>query len=120
MLTILPLLPLALSPVKLPDTAPAHALTEWLALCASPDVAKLTKWTEKWFSAPPPVAEMGRIVDNNCPGDTGFTVFEVVESTPRRVFVGAASNRSGATFTIRLGLDEAGKLRGLGMRPAPP
>jgi CubicO group peptidase (beta-lactamase class C family) len=118
------LLPLALATVQLPATPPARAFAEWLALCAKPDAAMMTSWAQAKFSpqllAMGPVAEMAREIADDCTANGGFSVYEIVASTPTRIELGAASNSNGMTTRYMLELNGAGKIAKLERWPVPP
>ena len=127
MTTIIAIVTFVLAPAKLPtlpDTPPAHVLGEWLAQCAKPEPAKLKAWVDERFAAPPPqglpLAEMARFMSDDCAAEHGYTLVDVGESTPRKIEVTAASNRTGATFQVGFLFNEAGKATGMLQRPAAP
>src|SRR4051794_14553760 len=113
-LALLPLLPLTLAPVQLPSTEPAKVFTEFMELCAAPDLARLTGWAEarlgpELMGGQTP-AQVARSIVDDCTADGPATVLEVVESTPRKLVLSTRATRTGVALRTLVELDEHGKV----------
>jgi CubicO group peptidase (beta-lactamase class C family) len=110
--------------IKLPDTAPGKTLTEWLAMCKSPNLEQMTKWNtahvaEEIFKFAP-ADKLAKDDFNDCTESGGYRVAEITEAKPERVTALAATNKTEAWFNITMVLDKQGKIIGVGLGPAPP
>ena len=123
MLTFFLLLPLTVAPVTLPATAPGRLLNGWLALCTANDGEKLESFMASNFvprpNLPPP-RQLGQLMAKQCETEGGYHVDGIVASTAREVSAAASSNRTGATYLLRLDVDDVGKLVDFNCTPAPP
>src|SRR6476646_2917139 len=110
--------------VKLPDTAPGKTLTEWLAMCKSPNLEQMTKWNtahvaEEIFKFAP-ADRLAKDDFNDCTESGGYRVAEVTEAKPDRVTALAVTNKTEAWFNITMVLDKQDKIAGIGLGPAAP
>ncbi|HEY2744333.1 MAG TPA: serine hydrolase [Polyangia bacterium] len=119
------LTPLALAPVKLPDTPAGRAVSEFIGHCAAPDAGKIGKWVETRLAPAqpgrrPPNAELAAMIARGCTAAGGFDVLDIIESKPRDLAVIVAAHRTGATLHFEISLDEAGRIDDIERFPAPP
>jgi len=110
--------------VKLPDTAPGKTLTEWLALCKSPNLEQMTKWNTAHVSEQvfkfAPADRLAKDDFNDCIESGGYRVAEVTEAKPDRITALAVTNKTEAWFSITMVLDKQDKIAGIGLGPAAP
>ena len=112
--------------IKLPDTAPGKLLSEWLAMCQSPNVEQLTKWSAAHYAEQVfkfvPADRLAQDDLKDCVESGGYRAVEVTDSKPDRIRVLAVSNKTDAWFNFNLVFDpkEEGKIGGFGAGPASP
>ena len=103
--------------VKLPDTAPGKTLTEWLALCKSPNLEQMTKWNtahvaEQIFKFAP-ADRLAKDDFNDCTESGGYRVVEITEnSKPDRVTALVVAGKTDAWYDLTLVLDKQEKIIG--------
>lgn len=106
------------------ETPAGQLLAEYLDLCSAPALDRLTAWNAAHVS--PRIltrwdaASLARDDVRQCTQSGVFQVNRVLASEPDHIEILAVSPRSGAWLTVRLGLDEDGRIIRRGVRPHEP
>ena len=110
--------------IKLPDTAPGKTLTEWLAMCKSPNMEQMTKWNtahvaEEIFKFAP-ADRLAKDDFKDCSESGGYRVVEVTETKPDRVTALVVAGKTDSWYDLTMVLDKQDKIIGVGLGPAAP
>jgi CubicO group peptidase (beta-lactamase class C family) len=109
------------SNIKLPDTPPGKLMTEWLALCATPKLDQLTRWSAEQYSQQVfKFISADKIAGDDvkdCTETGGYRAVEVAYSRPDRIKVLVVTNKTDVWFNLNLVLDpkEQDKIGGFGL-----
>ncbi|HMM68549.1 MAG TPA: serine hydrolase domain-containing protein [Dokdonella sp.] len=110
--------------LKLPDTAAARLMGEWLDLCARPDPARMTEWVAAHLSTAgagrmPATARAADMVQA-CTSNGGFDAVAVANSDPMSIALKLRGRETGGWFEVLLITNESGELDRSGIMPALP
>lgn len=110
--------------IKLPDTAPGKLMTEWLAMCQSPNLEQLRKWSAEHYAEPVfkfnPVERLAQGDLKDCTEDGGYRAFEISDDKPERIKLLVMANKTGAWSVMVMLTDKQDKIMAFNSGPAAP
>ena len=110
--------------LALPDTAAGHLMSDWIAQCREPDLARMTVWIGQHLSSGGAgrMSAEARAADmfETCSANGGLASVAVASSEPLSITLRMQGRKTGAWFEGVLIANAEGQLDRGGLRPALP